>query len=457
MDKNRDMKRRLMLSVSAFAFSVAMLSTGVQAAHTGNAELTDIMNIAGNAYSSQLSQNKEIENGDESAEYEEYKKKLQEEIFRLVGSRYSQIFGMAANFAVFVEDNFEPDGSYCEGRIAVGGNFINRAIGTDYLAGKFAEKTGTLSGIIAGKAIGLDTSSPDRLYVVGGGTFNSNSGENKDIYSNVSDYIDFEDEFLYLRASATLLAELGPMDEDGYPASSPYINNGWSLEFVGEDPSLNVFTVSVSEFNEYVQYAGLVFTVPKNSAVILNIYGTEDLDLSPSFIRYAGKQIDRTNKEAAGNILINILDAENVTTNGVKATILAPNSNIKAVANHHQEGQVVAHSLKGDLKIGTALFSLDASRTIESAISGRGAVKKQNSDPWLDRVNAFLGIAPEPSPEPSPEPVVKEEAPAKAAAIPAEPKDYNGMFEALMAALSSAAVLGFASNGHSRKVFTHFA
>lgn len=452
MDKNRDMKRRLMLSVSAFAFSVTMLTTGVQAAHTGNAELTDIMNIAGSAYSSQLSQNKKIENGDESAEYEEYKKKLQEEIFRLVGSRYSQIFGMAANFAVFVEDNFEPEGSYCDGRIAVGGNFINRAIGTDYLAGKFAEKTGTLSGIIAGKAIGLDTSSSDRLYVVGGGTFNSNAVENKEIYSNVSDYIDFEDEFLYLRASATLLAELGPMDEDGYPASSPYINNGWSLEFVGEDPELNVFTVSAAEFNEYVQYAGLVFTVPKNSAVILNIYGSDDLDLSPSFIRYAGKQIDRTNTAAASNILINILDSENVTTNGVKATILAPNSNIKATANHHQEGQVVAHSLKGDLKVGATLFSLDASRIIENAISNRGGVQKQNADPWLDRVNAFLGIAPEPTPEP-----VKEEAAAAVEEASSEPKDYGGMFEALMAALSAAAVLGFAADGHSRKTFAHFA
>lgn len=452
MDKNRDMKRRLMLSVSAFAFSVTMLTTGVQAAHTGDAELTDIMNIAGSAYSSQLSQNKKVENGDESAEYEDYKKKLQEEIFRIVGSRYSQIFGMAANFAVFVEDNFEPEGSYCDGRIAVGGDFINRAIGRDYLAGKSAEKSGTLSGIIAGKAIGLDTGSSDRLYVVGGGTFNSNSVENKEIYSNVSDYIDFEDEFLYLRASATLLAELGPMDENGYPASSPYINNGWSLEFVGEDPNLNVFTVSAAEFNEYVQYAGLVFTVPKNSAVILNIYGSDDLDLSPSFIRYAGKQIDRTNTSAAANILINILDAENVTTNGVKATILAPNSNIKATANHHQEGQVVAHSLSGDLKVGATLFSLDASRTIENAISNRGEVQKQNSDPWLDRVNAFLGIAPEPTPEP-----VKEEAPAAAEEAAPEPRDYGGMFEALMAALSAAAVLGFAADGHSRKTFAHYA
>ena len=97
MDKNRDMKRRLMLSVSAFAFSVTMLTTGVQAAHTGAAELTDIMNIAGSAYSSQLSQNKKVENSEESAEYEEYKKKLQEEIFRIVGSRYSQIFGSGAS------------------------------------------------------------------------------------------------------------------------------------------------------------------------------------------------------------------------------------------------------------------------------------------------------------------------------------------------------------------------
>ena len=145
-------------------------------------------------------------------------------------------------------------------------------------------------------------------------------------------------------------------------------------------------------------------------------------------------------------------DAENVTTNGVKATILAPNSNIKATANHHQEGQVVAHSLKGDLKIGTTLFSLDASRTIENTISNRSGVQKQNSDPWLDRVNAFLGIAPEPVPEP-----VKEEAPAAVEEAASEPKDYGGMFEALMAALSAAAVLGFAADGHSRKTFAHFA
>ena len=74
VDNNTDMKRRLMLSVSAFAFSVTMLTTGAQAAHTGDAELTNIMNIAGSAYSSQLSQNKKVENGEESAEYEEYKK-----------------------------------------------------------------------------------------------------------------------------------------------------------------------------------------------------------------------------------------------------------------------------------------------------------------------------------------------------------------------------------------------
>ena len=110
MDKNRDRKRRLMLSVSAFAFSVTMLSAGAQAAHTGNAEITDFMNIAGSAYSAQLSQNKDIESGDESAEFEEYKKKLQEEIFRIVGSRYSQIFGVAANCSVFVSYNFETEG-----------------------------------------------------------------------------------------------------------------------------------------------------------------------------------------------------------------------------------------------------------------------------------------------------------------------------------------------------------
>lgn len=440
-----------MRSVSAFAFSVTMLTTSAQAAYAGDMGITDIMNAAGSTYSAKLSEKKENENSVDSAEFEEYKKRLQEEIFRLVGSRYSQIFGMAANFSVFVEDNFEPAGSLCGGRIAVGGSFINRTIGSDYNAGMTADGTGTLSGIIAGNAIGLDLSSPSRLYVIGGGHSFSGKADENNIYSNVSDFIDFEDEFLYLRASATLLAELGPMDENGYPVSSDYINNGWSIEFKGDDPDLNVFTITASEINEYLRYSGLVFTVPKNSAVILNIAGSEDLDLSPSFIRYAGKQIDMSNKELAGNIIINILDSSNVTTNGVKATILAPNSNIKATANHHQEGQVIAHSLTGDLKIGTTLFSLDASRKIETIVtehSIKGRKARKDPDPWLDRVNAFLGIeSPEEAePQQEPEPVQTEEA--------ADPKDYDGMFAALMAALSAAGVVTVAENGYSKKKFS---
>ena len=212
-----------------------------------------------------------------------------------------------------------------------------------------------------------------------------------------------------------------------------------------------MFTITASEINEYLRYSGLVFTVPKNSAVILNIAGSEDLDLSPSFIRYAGKQIDMSNKELAGNIIINILDSSNVTTNGVKATILAPNSNIKATANHHQEGQVIAHSLTGDLKIGTTLFSLDASRKIETIVtehSIKGRKARKDPDPWLDRVNAFLGIeSPEEAePQQEPEPVQTEEA--------ADPKDYDGMFAALMAALSAAGVVTVAENGYSKKKFS---
>ncbi|MBP3855322.1 MAG: hypothetical protein IK990_06915, partial [Ruminiclostridium sp.] len=257
-----------------------------------------------------------------------------------LGTSVKSILGEAANYNVFIKDNYTQNGfnnvdaGNGSGVLAVGGNFN---VGAGYSQ---ACSSATVGGDVTGTIIGN--------YINGG--------------------IDFDSAFESLNNTSNYLATL----EGGTVEDGSIYNDYGRIKFVGNNETVNVFNITVDEWNslkgasaglEAGHNCAIDYVVPKGSTVIVNIVGSDAVDLVFNWGGYYASNTPLTsgNSEANSKVLINIPGGNNVVINSGVGCVLAPSSHVTSGGvcyggSPHYEGQVVAESFTGNIEFGASLF-----------------------------------------------------------------------------------------------------
>lgn len=236
------------------------------------------------------------------------------------------ILNQASIYNIFVEDDFSVNGANCLGNIMVGGN---ATVPSNY----YSNDT-----VIGGK-------------VTKGGSFYN--GSTTPLEANINVFESFEK----LREISKKISKICP---NGKIFSD--VNNSLEIVFQGDNTNINVFTISASEFNEMVENnENLKFTldIPKDSFVIINITGFDDINLNANNgVFYAGEAVT---KHTPNNqyILFNVPFSNSVSIGASIGNLLAPSSKILSsnISGHdYFEGQIICKSYTGTNIFGELVF-----------------------------------------------------------------------------------------------------
>ena len=237
--------------------------------------------------------------------------------------REKSLLGLAGRYSVFVEDDFTIRAAETGGRAAVGGQVDAK---TNYKyqfgSGEYNYQSATHSGIADlvvgegpiknvetqyGSTISGNCYDMNKKIVVSEDSSSMNwSDYSADELNNFvqSNAIDFDDEFEYLRGISTEIKSYSPTGSvsnractmtSSFDNATPYTSLLYGEKFgehitffSGRDKFVNIFTVSASQWNGYET---IVFDVPYNSYVIVNVTGDNvEFDGSTS-LPYAQKNI----------------------------------------------------------------------------------------------------------------------------------------------------------------------
>ncbi|MCM1478610.1 MAG: choice-of-anchor A family protein [Muribaculaceae bacterium] len=319
MNNDNNKKKILMKSAVAFSFALAMFGANAgadvsaeEALTTGKAGFNSTFDEDGEE--TDVRQGDEADNGDDtkgiSTNMEE---SAAEEV-----SAASSLLGAANGFNVFVKGDYSVNGADISsngqlGNLAAGGNV---SVPGDYTAGK---------------------------VVVGGEVSGS-------FHNGVSDEsIDFDEAFKQLEATSSSLAQL--------EANGTVSQNQWwgaEINFNGSDPELNVFNITVDEFNAMRANGGgqlsFSFNVPKGSHCIVNIVGEGSVDLSVNAGAFYAKETISNGTANNKNIIFNVPDAESVTIQDNMGALMAVNAKVTSadgVSGNHFEGSLICSSYEG--------------------------------------------------------------------------------------------------------------
>ena len=364
MNGNTDKKRKIMQSLSAFAFALTVFAANAQgsasaesldSAANGLIVKTAAVESADNegGEGSVMGKTTDSEaNGDDaddiSTNYDEEENsedgQSEDTDFTDVESDTDEddeaetelrseagttaFLGKAAEYNVFVENNFTVNGADCPGNFAVGGNVT---VPDSYSAYK----------TVVGGAI------------LGGSFLNGYTTAD-------AEGIDFAVEFANLRATSAKLAAMVP---NGYVTNGDW---GAEMKFVGANDDINVFTMSVSEYNSILanSYGQLKFTfdVPAGSVAIVNITGEGYLNMGVNCgTYYAGQPVSNGTANNA-NILFNVPDAYGVSIGTSMGNLLAPNADVTSIdmgGHPHFEGQLICKNYEGVNEFGGTQFVPD--------------------------------------------------------------------------------------------------
>ena len=333
MNGNTDKKRKIMQSLSAFAFALTVFAANAQG--SASAETLDSAanglivktaaiesadneggegSVMGKTTDSEangddaddISTNyDEEENGEvgqsEDADFTDVDSDTDEddeaetELRSEAGT--TAFLGKAAEYNVFVENNFTVNGADCPGNFAVGGNVT------------VPESYSAYKTVVGGT-------------ILGGSFLNGYTTAD-------AEGIDFAVEFANLRATSAKLAAMVP---NGYVTNGDW---GAEMKFVGTNDDINVFTMSVSEYNSILanSYGQLKFTfdVPAGSVAIVNITGEGYLNMAVNCgTYYAGQAVSNGTANNA-NILFNVPDAYGVSIGTSMGNLLAPNADVTSI------------------------------------------------------------------------------------------------------------------------------
>ena len=364
MNGNTDKKRKIMQSLSAFAFALTVFAANAQG--SASAETLDSAanglivktaaiesadneggegSVMGKTTDSEangddaddISTNyDEEENGEdgqpEDADFTDVDSDTDEddeaetELRSEAGT--TAFLGKAAEYNVFVENNFTVNGADCPGNFAVGGNVT------------VPESYSAYKTVVGGT-------------ILGGSFLNGYTTAD-------AEGIDFAVEFANLRATSAKLAAMVP---NGYVTNGDW---GAEMKFVGTNDDINVFTMSVSEYNSILanSYGQLKFTfdVPAGSVAIVNITGEGYLNMAVNCgTYYAGQAVSNGTANNA-NILFNVPDAYGVSIGTSMGNLLAPNADVTSIdigGHPHFEGQLICKNYEGVNEFGGTQFVPD--------------------------------------------------------------------------------------------------
>ena len=364
MNGNTDKKRKIMQSLSAFAFALTVFAANAQG--SASAETLDSAanglivktaaiesadneggegSVMGKTTDSEangddaddISTNyDEEENGEggqsEDADFTDVDSDTDEddeaetELRSEAGT--TAFLGKAAEYNVFVENNFTVNGADCPGNFAVGGNVT------------VPESYSAYKTVVGGT-------------ILGGSFLNGYTTAD-------AEGIDFAVEFANLRATSAKLAAMVP---NGYVTNGDW---GAEMKFVGTNDDINVFTMSVSEYNSILanSYGQLKFTfdVPAGSVAIVNITGEGYLNMGVNCgTYYAGQAVSNGTANNA-NILFNVPDAYGVSIGTSMGNLLAPNADVTSIdigGHPHFEGQLICKNYEGVNEFGGTQFVPD--------------------------------------------------------------------------------------------------
>ena len=241
--------------------------------------------------------------------------------------------GDAGGFNVFVRGNYTNYHGNVD--IGYGANKGNIAVGGDVtLAGNCSAGLAVVGGTLTGS---FDNGYFDSSYGV----------------------VDFDETFRVLEETSRKLAELTP--------NGVVCAGGWSAEivFTGMDTELNVFTITVDEFNAMRggnQQLCFNFDVPEGSKYLVNIVGSGSVNLNNNAqSKYAG--MDITNGSITNEyVIFNLPDAQNVEIGRNMGALIAVNADVTNGSNgagDHFEGTLICNSYVGYNEFGSTPIDED--------------------------------------------------------------------------------------------------
>ena len=321
--------------------------------------------------------------------------------------------GIASDFCIFLESNFNPSNADAEGRVAVGGdvNFTgswNYQIGNgDYTSGTALKNTDNYTGvtdfahaIANGKIKNINTLSQGKegdgsymypadedlykRFVIGSSTDINNCshltwpGAVDTLYqvtcshNNVSpnevaqfyqaDLINFTDTFTWLRQQSEKLSKKTAT------GTTTFSNGVLTLDGSGVSSDAKTVYFTMNEWNEDIREIRFA-NVPDNANLIVNCGGSAKIgvdgkdDIFSTYINDTciskqdsnGKEVNANNNKKSEQILYNFYNATSVFIDAnFNGTILAPNADVTSGndCNGHLSGSLIAKTFTGGLEFG---------------------------------------------------------------------------------------------------------
>ncbi|MDD7185078.1 MAG: choice-of-anchor A family protein, partial [Oscillospiraceae bacterium] len=321
--------------------------------------------------------------------------------------------GIASDFCIFLESNFNPSNADAEGRVAVGGdvNFTgswNYQIGNgDYTSGTALKNTDNYTGvtdfahaIANGKIKNINTLSQGKegdgsymypadedlykRFVIGSSTDINNCShltwpgavdtlyQVKCSHNNVSpnevaqfyqaDLINFTDTFTWLRQQSEKLSKKTAT------GTTTFSNGVLTLDGSGVSSDAKTVYFTMNEWNNDIREIRFV-NVPDNANLIVNCGGNANIgvdgkdDIFSTYINdtcisrqdYNGQEVNANNNKKSEQILYNFYNATSVFIDAnFNGTILAPNADVTSGndCNGHLSGSLIAKTFTGGLEFG---------------------------------------------------------------------------------------------------------
>ncbi|MDE6595062.1 MAG: choice-of-anchor A family protein, partial [Oscillospiraceae bacterium] len=371
---NNDSNKKKVLMKSAVAFSFALAMFGANAGADVSAE--EAMTTGKAGFNSTFDENEEdddVQQGDEADNGDDTKgitTNMEESSAEAVSS-VSSMLGAANGYNVFVKGDYSVNGADISsngqlGNLAAGGNV---SVPGDYTAGK---------------------------VVVGGevnGSFHNGMSDEK---------IDFDEAFKQLESASKSMADL---EANGSVVANRY----WGqISFNGSDPELNVFTITVDEYNAmreaYPDTLSFDFNVPAGSHCIVNILGGGSVDLAVNSGATYAKETITNSSVGNKNIIFNVPDAESVTIKDNMGALMAVNADVTTHAsssgNPHFEGSLICKNYNGSNEFGSSHYDEGG---VVNKVTPPPAPDTEDPEPDSDPSPETPDPEPDPDPDPSPE------------------------------------------------------
>lgn len=293
--------------------------------------------------------------------------------------------GIASQFCVFLENDMHTYGADAEGRVAVGGNFLN-SDGNNYQMGSGDYATAvTLEEILNSENFAHAIINGDKAEKLSIKQFFAGDPDNYSGYYegnqfkifNVSDSFDVDAQYpgdkdhFYVGSVLDVKAqfvELRKRSEALAGKVTPNVNmtksgTEVSLEYTGSE-DLNVVYFDIPESGWFENVSKVNIVVPDDSYIIINVPddGTINFGAAATTKTYInGNEISNTGSVKTNNhadsarILYNIPNADKVSINrNFNGTIFAPNADVDGGTDcqGHLSGALIAKSFTGGLEIG---------------------------------------------------------------------------------------------------------